>query len=36
MPDDTTESTFDIEASKPLLHFKACWRVGEETRCASL
>ena len=32
--DDGTTFTFALEAKKPFLYFKACWRHGEDTRWA--
>ena len=32
--DEGTTFTFDLEAKRPFLYFKSCWKVGNETRWA--
>jgi hypothetical protein len=32
--DEGTTFTFELEATRPFIYFKACWKVGDETRWA--
>ena len=34
MSADGTTFTFELEAKRPFLYFKPCWKVGDETRWA--